>query len=85
MKYRSRTDIVAEILEAVHSAGGKTTKTRIMYKAFLSYAQLVEYLDVLTKNGLLSLMKDGAYKIEDKGTQFLVIHQQQERILKPTA
>ncbi|MFL6322248.1 MAG: winged helix-turn-helix domain-containing protein, partial [Nitrososphaeraceae archaeon] len=50
MKYRSRTDIVALILEA---ANGGVTKTRIMYKAFLSYAQLKEYLTVLLQNDLL--------------------------------
>lgn len=44
MKYRSRTDITAQILEA---ANGGVTRTRIMYKAFLSYAQLKEYLTVL--------------------------------------
>jgi predicted transcriptional regulator len=35
MKYRSRTEIVAMILDA---ANGGATKTKIMYKAFLSYA-----------------------------------------------
>ncbi|HZA07037.1 MAG TPA: winged helix-turn-helix domain-containing protein [Nitrososphaeraceae archaeon] len=50
MKYRSRTDIVGLILEA---ANGGATKTKIMYKAFLSYAQLKEYLTVLLQNGLL--------------------------------
>jgi predicted transcriptional regulator len=40
MKYRSRTDIVAMILDA---ANGGATKTKIMYKAYLSYAQLEEY------------------------------------------
>ena len=44
MKYRSRTEIVAMILEA---ANGGATKTRIMYKAFLSYAQLREYLQAV--------------------------------------
>ncbi|MFL6431808.1 MAG: winged helix-turn-helix domain-containing protein, partial [Nitrososphaeraceae archaeon] len=48
MKYRSRTDIVGLILEA---ANGGATKTRIMYKAFLSYAQLKEYLTVLLEKG----------------------------------
>jgi predicted transcriptional regulator len=53
MKYRSRrsrTDIVGSILEA---ANGGATKTKIMYKAFLSYSQLKEYLRVLLQNGLL--------------------------------
>ncbi|MGC2439972.1 MAG: winged helix-turn-helix domain-containing protein, partial [Nitrososphaeraceae archaeon] len=53
MKYRSRTEIVAMILEA---ANGGATKTRIMYKAFLSYAQLREYLSVLIENNLLEYL-----------------------------
>ncbi|MGB8172467.1 MAG: winged helix-turn-helix domain-containing protein, partial [Nitrososphaeraceae archaeon] len=50
MKYRSRTDIVGLILEG---ANGGATKTKIMYKAFLSYAQLREYLAMLLENGLI--------------------------------
>ena len=51
MKNRSRTELASNILEA---ANGGATKTRIMYRAFLSYAQLKEYLAMLTQNGLLS-------------------------------
>jgi predicted transcriptional regulator len=40
--------------------GGGATKTRIMYKAFLSYAQLKEYLTVLLENNLLEY-QEGAY------------------------
>ena len=54
MKYRSRTEIVSMILEA---ANGGATKTRIMYKAFLSYAQLKEYLSVLIENNLLEYLE----------------------------
>jgi predicted transcriptional regulator len=50
MKYRNRTDIVGLMLEA---ANDRATKTKIMYKAFLSYAQLKEYLTVLLKNDVL--------------------------------
>jgi predicted transcriptional regulator len=52
MKYRSRTDIAEMILEA---ANGGAAKTKIMYKAFLSYAQLKEYLTVLLQNGLFGI------------------------------
>ena len=51
MKYRSRTELASNILEA---ANGGATKTKIMYKAFLSYAQLKEYLAMLTQNGLVA-------------------------------
>ena len=54
MKYRSRTEIVSMILEA---ANGGATKTKIMYKAFLSYAQLKEYLSVLIENNLLEYLE----------------------------
>ncbi len=71
MKYRSRTEIASRILE---SASGGTTKTKIMYKAFLSYAQLKEYLAVLEENGLLAYDKgEQIYKTTQKGLHFLDI------------
>ena len=72
MKYRSRTEIVGMILDA---ANGGTTKTKIMYKAFLSYAQLKEYLSVLIENQLLDYI-DGTqtYKTTEKGLNFLKMH-----------
>ena len=74
MKYRSRTEIAAQILEA---ADGGATKTRIMYKAFLSYAQLKEYLTVLLENELLTLdQKTQTYRTTDKGQKFLKIYTQ---------
>ena len=74
MKYRSRTDVVSQILEA---ASGGTTKTKIMYKAYLSYAQLKEYLSVLVENGLLDFEKGSqTYKTTPKGMLFLKTYSQ---------
>jgi predicted transcriptional regulator len=71
MKYRSRTEIASRILE---SATGGATKTKIMYKAFLSYAQLKEYLTVLEDNGLLAYDKgELVYRTTQKGLHFLDI------------
>ena len=55
MKYRSKTDIIGNILEAVNSRGCDTglTKSKIMYTVFLSYAQLQGYLSILVQKGLL--------------------------------
>ncbi|HEY6164737.1 MAG TPA: winged helix-turn-helix domain-containing protein [Nitrososphaeraceae archaeon] len=70
MKYRSRTDIVGLILEAAN--GGGATKTRIMYKAFLSYAQLKEYLTVLLENGLIDYEEGRQfYRTTEKEIRFL--------------
>ena len=48
MKYISRSDIVGLLLDAAN--GGSATKTKLMYKAYLSFNQLREYLTVLVEN-----------------------------------
>jgi predicted transcriptional regulator len=74
MKYRSRTEITSQILDVAVEG---VTKTKIMYKAFLSYAQLKEYLDVLLTNGLLDYnKKDEIFKTTEKGLRFLKIYVQ---------
>lgn len=81
MKYRSRTDIVAQILEA---ANGGATKTKIMYKAYLSYAQLKEYLAVLTENELLEhVPMEHVYKTTEKGIKFLRTFNQMGQLVGP--
>ncbi|HEX6281578.1 MAG TPA: winged helix-turn-helix domain-containing protein, partial [Nitrososphaera sp.] len=44
MGYRSRTEIISQILDTAN--GGGITKTKLMYKVFLSHDQLKEYLTV---------------------------------------
>ena len=74
MKYRSRTDIAEMILEA---ANGGATKTKIMYKAFLSYAQLKEYLAVLIENGLIEYEDvRQLYRTTEKGLRLLRVYNQ---------
>jgi predicted transcriptional regulator len=80
MKYRSRTEIVSMILEA---ANGGATKTKIMYKAFLSYAQLKEYLSVLIKNNLLEYLEGvQSYKTTEKGFNLLKMHNEIGELLQ---
>jgi predicted transcriptional regulator len=70
MKHRSRTEIVCNILDAAN--GGGATKTKIMYTAFLSYAQLNEYFSILVKNNLIEYL-DGTqtFKTTEKGVNYL--------------
>lgn len=69
MKYRSRTELASNILEA---ANGGATKTKIMYKAFLSYAQLKEYLAMLVQNGLVARDVEGEkYRTTSNGIKFI--------------
>jgi predicted transcriptional regulator len=70
MGYRSRMDIISQILEVAN--GGGATKTKIVYKAFLNYSQLKEYLRVLTESDLLRYDLDGrTFKTTEKGLRFL--------------
>lgn len=81
MKYRSRTDIAAAILEIALDG---SIKTRIMYKAFLSFPQLKEYLAVLEQKGLLEhIAIDREYRTTDKGKQFLKMYKDVGHMIFP--
>jgi len=56
----------------LNSARGGASKTKIMYKAYLSYSQLVEYLAFLQKNRLIT-REEGTdlYRPTEKGLVFL--------------
>jgi predicted transcriptional regulator len=80
MKYRGRTEIVSNILDA---ANGGATKTKIMYKAFLSYVQLKEYLSVLIENNLLENIEGTqTYKTTEKGLNFLKMNNEIGELLQ---
>jgi predicted transcriptional regulator len=84
MKYRSRTEIVGLILEAAN--GGRATKTKIMYKAFLSFAQLREYLTTLQDNGLIEY-EGGTqtYRTTEKGMKLLNVYEKMSELAPPLA
>ncbi|MEO9295620.1 MAG: winged helix-turn-helix domain-containing protein [Nitrososphaera sp.] len=74
MKYRSRIDIAASILDTAYNGA---MKTYIMYKAFLSFSQLKEYLDLLIDAGLLEYAEEKrTYNTTEKGKRFLKIYRE---------
>jgi predicted transcriptional regulator len=79
MGSRSRTEIVRDILD---SANGGSTKTKIMYTAFLSYIQVHEYLSLLIENNLIEYI-DGTqtYKTTEKGFHFLKMYNKIRKLL----
>jgi|SRR5687767_11547180 predicted transcriptional regulator len=83
MGNRSRTEIVAMILDAANKGG--ETKTKIMYFAFLSYNQLNEYLSILIENNLIEYL-DGTrrFKTTTKGLFFLKMHNELAELLQQT-
>ncbi len=82
MKYRSRTEIVNMILQCARSG---VTKTKIMYKAYLSYTQLKEYLKFLQEKGLLKY-EEGTqlYRITDRGKHFLRTYVEISDLVSPS-
>jgi len=72
LRYRSRFDIVGELLQA---AVRGATKTRLMYEAFLSHGQVEEYLGFLLSKKLISLGPDKKHYLPtEKGVRFLVMY-----------
>ena len=83
MKNRSRTEIVAMILDA---ANGGATKTKIMYTVFLSYNQLKAYLSILIENNLIEYLEGTKmFKTTEKGLNLLKIHNEMTELLNISA
>lgn len=80
MGYRSRTEIISQIL---HTANGGITKTKLMYKVFLSHDQLKEYLAVLTQSDLLRFdFVSRTFMATEKGLRFLYLYNQIDQLMK---
>ena len=86
--YRGRHQIIAKMLNIINESESKgATRTSIMYKAFLSHAQLKEYLSFLLENGLIEgipvkIKSYGneklIYKITQKGLRLLQLSHEME-------
>ena len=69
MKYRGSTEIIDTMLRSIKSGA---TKTHIMYKAYLSYGQLKEYLKLMQDRNLISYdASTQLFLITDKGLRFM--------------
>jgi predicted transcriptional regulator len=70
MKYRSKIDLIAQMLEV--ASEGPVLKTKIMYGALLSQSQLKGLLSLTLDAALLAHNKDEqTYQITQKGLRFL--------------
>ena len=82
MPYRDRTEITRQILDIANGAEGHTM-VKIMYKAFLSYKQVKEYVALLTENDLLRYDSiTQSYKTTGKGLRLLQFYNQLEDMMK---
>jgi predicted transcriptional regulator len=82
-RYRNRIDIIAQLLDA---ASSPTTKTKMMYKALLSYEQLKEYIVMLIENGLIAYDKtSGRFSTTNKGYEFIKRYEDLTKLIGPVA
>jgi len=83
MNYRSRDDIISVILTAANGGDADLTKTKIMYKAYLSHSQMKECLSVLIESGLLGYdVYTRKFKTTEKGLRFLDTYNQMSDVMK---
>jgi predicted transcriptional regulator len=81
--------IIAHMLSTINDSGSDgANKTSIMYKSFLSYAQLKEYLSFMVEEGLVEEIPHQfsgnekiVYKITEKGLHLLRVSQEIESIV----
>ena len=90
--YRGRQQIIAEMLNIINASDAKgTTRTSIMYKAFLSHAQLKEYLSFILENSLIDEVSQQikghaghekfVYKITERGIRLMQISKEIENVV----
>jgi predicted transcriptional regulator len=90
--YRGRQQIITNMLNIVNESHSKgAPRTSIMYKAFLSHAQLKEYLSFLLENGLINEVSQQVksraghekfvYKITERGIRLMQISKEIENIV----
>jgi len=80
MKNRSRSEIYRSILETANADEG-TNKTKLMYKSYLSFNQLKEYLATLQENSLIEYeVGMRRYRITERGIRVLQLQNKMEEI-----
>jgi len=83
--YRSRFDIIADILRVVKGNDG-ARKTQIMYGANLSYKVLMRYLGEVLEACLVRFERGrGCYVLTGKGREFLEHYREYSRRSKHVA
>jgi predicted transcriptional regulator len=78
-KNRSRQEIIRDILSTLEIAN--LARTKVMYRASLSYTQLKYYEDYLGNNDLISMTEQDLWMLTEKGKQYLQACRAADQIL----
>lgn len=76
-KYRDRTTIMIDMLDAVRNSRGGKKKTRIMQSAGLNHVQTEKYLNYLVGCGYLVGTNKETYVLTKDGFRFLQLIEMQ--------
>jgi predicted transcriptional regulator len=83
MKNRSRLEIISMILETVGDSGA--IQAKIMYKVYLSFLQMKEYLSETMRHELIVYDERAQiYRITEKGKRFLELYRQMTESISMT-
>jgi predicted transcriptional regulator len=81
MKYRTKIDIISQILDIAN--GGGATRSKMAYQAFLNYDQLKKTLTALVENNLLLPDRNTqTFKTTEKGLRFLKLYNEISGMIK---
>lgn len=82
-KNRSRQEIIRDILSTLESVN--LARTKVMYRASLSYTQLKYYEDYLGGNGLIAITAEDHWMLTEKGKRYLQACKAADQILNSPA
>jgi predicted transcriptional regulator len=74
---RSRIEIITDILEILHEPTGLT---RTMFRANLSYVQVLHYLSILEERGLIQKTPEGMAVLTEKGRRCEALFKTSKRL-----
>ena len=81
MRQRDKTELLAAILKA--ASAGNVNGVQIMYKVFLSYTKVKQYVSILIDAGMITYQEGNprSYRITGIGRRFLHLHNQLGELL----
>jgi predicted transcriptional regulator len=80
-KYRTRTEILVQLLQVAASVNNGISITRLMYGTFVPRWQVKEYLDLLIQNGLLEHdLLARTYKTTEKGIKVIELFEKLQEL-----
>lgn len=78
---RSKSEIILSILKVTDGNGAR--KTEILYKAYLSYALLKEYLSMLVQSDLIYTDREKTFRLTPKGMHALEVYNKMDDLFIP--